>query len=246
MKDNFSEQSHLYEKYRPVYPQSLYNFLLTLLNEKQAAWDCGTGNGQVAAELSKHFEKVFATDISAKQLEQAIRNQNIEYSIQSAEQTNFPDNKFDLITIAQAIHWFNFDVFYAEVKRTAKDNAVICAIGYGKLTISKQIDVLIDDFYKNTIGTYWDKERRYIDERYQTIPFPFEEIESPNFHIQVKWNLEHLIGYLNTWSAVKHYIKQHQHNPVVEFKMQIEQHWGESEILNVTFPLFCRIGRIKK
>ena len=119
MKDNFSRQSDIYAKYRPAYPQQLYDFIFQHVAGKQAAWDCATGNGQAAKELAKVFDKVYATDISQKQIENAVQQPNIFYSVQPAEQTNFPNNSFDLITVAQALHWFRFDDFYAEVKRVA-------------------------------------------------------------------------------------------------------------------------------
>src|ERR1700674_1499230 len=109
MKDNFSQYAELYAKYRPSYPQELYDFILTQVNHKQAAWDCGTGNGQTAIVLSGYFEKVFATDISQRQLENAYPAANIFYSVQPAERTDFPDKTFDLITVSQALHWFQFD-----------------------------------------------------------------------------------------------------------------------------------------
>ena len=130
MKDNFSKQSDLYSKFRPGYPKQLFEFLLPLLPVKKSAWDCGTGNGQLAVTLSKYFTEVYATDISAAQITNATKKRNIIYSVQSAEDTMLPDNKFDLITIAQAIHWFDFEKFYREVNRTLKHGGIIAIIGY--------------------------------------------------------------------------------------------------------------------
>ena len=111
MKDNFSVQSDQYIKFRPTYPNELYSFLLALVESKHTAWDCGTGNGQIARELSKYFNKVYATDISGKQIKNDICRDNIFYKVECAEKTSFPENTFDLITVAQAIHWFNFKNF---------------------------------------------------------------------------------------------------------------------------------------
>ncbi|MBK5272239.1 MAG: class I SAM-dependent methyltransferase, partial [Bacteroidia bacterium] len=159
MKDNFSRQADKYAKYRPTYPSDLFEFILNNIKNKQTAWDCGTGNGQTAKELATHFENVFATDISQKQIDNAHQAANIFYSVQPAEQTNFPDNIFDLITVSQALHWFLFDKFYKEVKRVAKPGAWIAVWTYTLPTISLEIDTVIIDFYKNTLGSYWDKER---------------------------------------------------------------------------------------
>ena len=207
MKDNFSSQSHNYAKFRPSYPPEFFAFLNTIVTQRKNAWDCGTGNGQIAFELAKSFDRVYATDISQSQLDNALNCENIEYSLQPAEKTNFKSQTFDLIIVAQAIHWFDFEKFYEEARRTAKENARICLVGYGRIRISPHIDPLISDFYTNVVGEYWDAERKFIDENYETIPFPFDEITTPEFEIKQQWDLEHFIGYLNTWSSVKHFIK---------------------------------------
>ncbi|MEI6950202.1 class I SAM-dependent methyltransferase [Paraflavisolibacter sp. H34] len=244
MKDNFSTRSDQYAKYRPGYPPELFDYLDSLVPGKKTAWDCGTGNGQVAYELAKLFDQVYATDISAAQMEQAPTVPNIFYSVQPAEQTDFPEGLFDLVVVAQAIHWFDFEKFYSEVRRTSKPGALIAVTGYGRINVAPELDAVIDDFYHNVIGPYWDQERRYIEEHYTTIPFPFEEIEAPRFVLKRHWTLEHLIGYLNTWSAVKHFIGQQGYNPVDRLSPVLERHWGTQPIREVQFPLLLRIGRI--
>jgi ubiquinone/menaquinone biosynthesis C-methylase UbiE len=244
MKDNFSTASDKYAAYRPKYPSSFFEFINAEVREKRLAWDCGTGNGQVAIELAKSFDQVFATDISQSQLDNAFQANNISYSLQPAEKTNFSNHQFNLIVVAQAIHWFDFDRFYAEVNRTAKDNALICVVGYGLLEINEEIDRVVLEFYNNIIGKYWDKERKYIDEHYKTIPFPFTEIQTPAFQITQHWTLEHLIGFFNTWSAVKHFIKQHHQNPVEKLEKDIAQVWGNESSKAIQFPFISRIGRI--
>ncbi len=242
MKDNFSTQSDQYAKYRPKYPNDFFDYLGTIIKNKHVAWDCGTGNGQVAIELAKRFTMVYATDISVAQLAQAQQLPNVIYSVQAAEKTNFPNDFFDLITVAQAIHWFDFEKFYGEIKRTAKPNAMLVVMGYGKIEVSPEIDTIISDFYKNTIGNYWDKERKYIDELYKTIPFPFEEIETPSFSISYNWSLDHFMGYLGTWSAVKHYINDTMQNPLDVIENQLEDLWERDVVKKIKFPLLLRIG----
>lgn len=246
MKDNFSTDSDRYAKYRPTYPADLFEFLNLKIQDKHNAWDCGTGNGQIAYELAKTFDNVFATDISQPQIDNAFQADNISYSLQAAEKTTFEDGLFDLIVVAQAIHWFDFEKFYSEVKRTAKNNAFLFVIGYGKLEIDEQIDKVIADFYFNVIGAYWDKERKYIDANYSTIPFPFDEIQTPPFVNTQHWTLEHLIGYLNTWSAVKHFIKQNNYNPIDSLQKDIEKLWNNEQTKQIRFPIILRVGRITK
>ena len=171
MKDNFSTQADLYSRFRPDYCQQLYDFLLHLIPAKNTAWDCGTGNGQVAVKLSEYFEEVYATDISANQIKNAKKKKNIFYSIQKAEKTSFANHQFDLITVAQAIHWFDFEKFYAEVKRTLKPSGIIAVFGYNLCKINKETDKIIHNFYKNIIGPYWDDERKYFDKIMQLFRF---------------------------------------------------------------------------
>jgi len=243
MKDNFSKQSDLYSKFRPGYPKKLFDFLMQLVPDKKTAWDCGTGNGQVAVTLSGYFKKIYATDLSAAQIANAAIKDNIFYLVEKAEETKFDDNSFDLITIAQAIHWFNFDKFYKEAHRTLRPGGIIAAIGYDVLKINRKIDSVIDNFYKITTGPYWDKERKLVDSHYATIPFPFKEIESPGFSMNYQWELEQVIGYFNTWSAVQHYIRKNNENPVDEFSKELRKAWGGVGRRKVSFPVFIRVGR---
>ncbi|MBV6643030.1 MAG: class I SAM-dependent methyltransferase [Cyclobacteriaceae bacterium] len=244
MKDHFSTESEKYAQFRPHYPSEFFGYLNDITPHKEIAWDCGTGNGQVAFELAGSFDKVFATDISQAQIDQALEAKNIHYAVQPAEKSSFPDYFFDLIIVAQAIHWFDFDKFYAEVRRTGKKDAIICVVGYGRVSVSTEIDQLIDIFYQNVIGPYWDKERKYIDEYYQTVPFPFQELSTPDFSIELEWNLEHFIGYLNTWSAVKKFTSQNNFNPVTELHSSLADRWSENASKKVKFPLLLRVGHL--
>lgn len=243
MKDNFSAQSAEYAIYRPTYPKALYDYLLSLVKDKKAAWDCATGNGQVARVLAQHFEKVYATDISEKQLSQALKVPNIYYRAEPAEQVSAVADSFDLITVAQAIHWFNFEAFYAEVKRTLKPDGLFAVIGYGLMNIDKKVDQEVFKLYEDILGKYWDPERRYIEEGYKTIPFPFEEIVAPHFQIKTTWNFKQLIGYLNTWSSLQHYKKANDRNPLEYMFTALKEAWGNDAEKEVRFPILLRIGR---
>lgn len=243
-KDNFSRQASLYKKFRPTYPQALYEFILALVPNRECAWDCGTGNGQVAIELAKYFTHVKATDISEKQLQQAPQQDNIEYRLLPAEKTDFADNSFDLITVGQAAHWFDFESFYAEVQRVGKPNAILALWGYGLLSITPPVDRIIQHFYTQVIGSYWDDERKHIDAAYATLPFPLEELPPFTGAIEQRWTVADLEGYLNTWSSVQAYIQKHAENPVDACMVEIRKVWKEGEELPVHFPIFSRIGRI--
>ena len=242
MKDNFSNQSDLYKQFRPTYPAGLYDFIYKHVVEFNNAWDCATGNGQVAVVLSEKFKNVYATDISRNQLSFAVKKTNIFYSIEKAEQTSFSSNLFNLITVGQAAHWFKFDEFYREVNRILKNDGIIALISYHLLRADDQIDKVIDKLYYQVTAPYWDEERKYIDGYYKTIPFPFKRIETPDYYSKVNWNIEHLTGFLKSWSAVQHYIKKNNSNPVDELMPEIKAAWGNSEKKLFRFPVFSRIG----
>lgn len=240
--DNFSTDSARYAQFRPDYPPELYAYLYTRVSNFHCAWDCGTGNGQVALVLVERFEQVYASDLSAQQIEQALPHPRVQYEICRAELTPFSDQQFDLITVAQALHWFDFAAFYQEVQRVAKPGALLAVWGYGVLQINPGIDSLIRHFYEMIVGPYWDAERHHIDETYRGIPFPFDEIEKRDFFIKKNWSLEQLCGYLRTWSSVKKYQQQRAADPVAALEIQLKELWPATAILDIRFPVFLKSG----
>jgi hypothetical protein len=246
-KDLFSAQAAGYARYRPGYPEELIQYVLSFVTGRQAAWDCATGNGQAAILLAPHFSRIEATDISDRQLAQAVQHPSIHYSQSPETQTTFEDNTFDLITVAQAYHWFSFDGFHQEATRVSRPGAIVAVWGYGLITTpDEQLEDRIRSFYTSTVGQYWDPERKYVDESYQTIPFPFTALPSREFNIHMQWSRIDLLGYLNTWSSVQHFIKANGYNPIGQWAETISPAWKAEETRQFTFPLFCRIGKVEK
>jgi len=243
MKDNFSAQAKTYAAYRPNYSQEFIDHIASFVKDKEIALDVATGNGQVAVKLAKHFNTVYATDISQKQLDNAIPADNIIYKMERAEQTSFGDKMFDLITVAQAIHWFDFEAFYKEVYRILKPDGLFVVMGYGLFSTNPESDRLIHHLHENILGGYWDPERRYVDENYQTIPFPFEEMEGRQFYETFTWTFEHLLGYIESWSAVQHYIRKNGSDPVNLIRDKLKESWAKSDGTAV-FPLLLRLGKL--
>ena len=242
MKDNFSSQSERYAKHRPQYPPALLEFITSFVKNKNLAWDCGTGNGQTAKELSKYFQNVYATDISNKQIEHAVKKKNINYAVEPAEKTILQNNSVDLITVSQALHWFHFDKFYNEVKRVSTKNTVIAVWTYSLLQIDPITNSIIHNYHFNTLKDYWDEERKFVDDGYATIPFPFEQIKTPEFFIELNWDTADLDGYLNTWSALQKFIKENNYNPVPELMKEIRHTWPDNEIKKISFPIHLKMA----
>ena len=245
-KDLFSQQAAIYAKYRPVYPKELFDYILSFVTHRSQAWDCATGNGQAAVELANYFDRVTATDHSEKQLQQAIPHPTIAYMLAGIENTGLPDGGFDLITVAQAYHWFNFEAFHRVVLRVARPEAVVAIWGYSLIQSDElALQTLILRFYKEITGPYWDAERKYVDDHYTTVSFPYRELPSRSFQINVQWTKTDLIGYLNTWSSVQHFIKANGYNPVDEFAPILSAAWTDDESRSFYFPLFVRLGRVE-
>ncbi|SOD79309.1 class I SAM-dependent methyltransferase [Spirosoma fluviale] len=239
--DRFSGHADLYAQYRIDYPADLYEFILKYCPDRQHAWDCATGNGQVAGALAELFDQVDATDISETQLILAVKKPNIRYQTSLAEQTPFTDNSFDLITVGQAIHWFDVNAFHEEVRRVAKPNAVIAEWGYGLVKLGTGLDEIMLDFYRNRIGPYWDPQRTHIDNRYAGLAFPFANVQYATFTARRTWSLERFLNYLRTWSAVRQYIHENEEDPVIGLGEELKPVWGDGE-REVTFPVFLRLG----
>lgn len=243
-EDHFSKQSQLYAQHRPQYPDEIYAYLASLVPAHSLAWDCGTGNGQAAIGLAKYFDHVYATDASAEQILRARAHGNVEYHVAPAEQVALQDGSVDLVTVAVAIHWFDLDEFYAEVRRVLRPGGILAAWTYSFTEISPEIDPLIHHYYYNTLNGYWPERIHYLEEKYETLPFPFDEIVSPAFAMEKHLTLAQYAGFLDSWSATQRYREQKGHHPLNLIWDQLTAAWGnENESRLVRWPLYFRIGR---
>lgn len=247
-KDLFSKQAGGYARYRPTYPQALFDYILAYVPQRKQAWDCATGSGQAARVLAGYFEEVQASDISPAQLANAIQKENIHYHVCPAEQTPFADNSFDLITVATAYHWLDAARFRTEVLRVARPGAVIAAWAYNLLSSEDEaITELIIWFCDELVKAYWDAERRHVAENYANIDFDYAELPSKTFQSAVHWSRNELMGYLETWSAVQNYIKANQSSPLGLLEEKLRRYWPDAdEKKDFVFPVFLRLGRVEK
>lgn len=244
MKDLFSGHAADYALYRPTYPQELYEWVFSRVRYFENAWDCGTGNGQVANVLAQRFKNVEATDISKAQMQQTVPNPNVRFHVCSAETTPFLEASFDLVTVGQALHWFDFERFNAEVKRVSKPHALIAVWTYELLSVSPEIDAIIENFYRNTLGEYWEKERLHVENQYVEIPFPYRNVEKKVFPKTYAWTLPQLCNYLRTWSSVKKFERLNQIDPVIDLEQELLPIWKEDTARKVTFPVFVQLGEV--
>jgi SAM-dependent methyltransferase len=242
-KDHFSGHASDYARFRPHYPRELFVYFADITSERECAWDCATGNGQAAVSLGEFFRYVIASDASEKQIANGQPHDRVSYRVASAEQGGLPNASVDLITVAQALHWFDRETFFTEAKRVLKPRGALAVWCYNLFKIAPEIDRLVETFYRETVGPYWDFERRLVETGYRTIEFPFTELKPPDFRMQAEWSLDDVLGYLRTWSATKGFIAARGFDPVVDLSAELRAVWSESEIRKINWPLSLRVGR---
>lgn len=243
--DHFGGVARGYAEFRPTYPAELFTWLSSVAPSRRLAWDCASGSGQAALALADHFDRVIATDASAAQIAQAQPHARVEYRVVPAEQTDLEDRSADLVTVAQALHWFDVPHFHGEVRRILKPRGVIAEWAYGLTQVDHgEIDRLVSHFYSGVVGAYWPANRVHIERGYADLPFPFERLAAPDFAMEVRWTLEQFTGYLRTWSATSRYRAALGIDPVDALEAQLRPHWGSAG-RSVRWPLMLRAGTIR-
>jgi len=241
-KDHFSTQAKDYARYRPHYPRELYDYLASLPTTRQLAWDCATGSGQAAVALAESFERVIATDASPQQLQRAQPHPRVSYQVGSAEAAPLEDTSVDLITVAQALHWFDLDAFATEVGRALKPGGILAVWTYEMAQIEPEVDAIVEHFYRDIVGPWWPPERAMVESGYADIQLPFTELDTPAFHMQADWTLEQLTGYLGSWSAVQRYRDANGEHPMNQVIAPLSTVWGSPEqAKTVRWPLALRV-----
>lgn len=195
-KDHFSERAAGYAAHRPTYPAALVDFLAEVAPRRGLAWDAGCGSGQLSVLLAERFRRVVATDASAEQIAKATPHPNVDYRYAPAEASGLPDAVVDLAVAAQAAHWFDLPAYSAEVRRVTRPGSVVALVTYGLMTVDDEVDPVVRRFYSEVLGPYWPPERRHVEDGYRSLPFPFDEMETPKLEIRVDWAFADLVGYV--------------------------------------------------
>ena len=243
-KDHFSRLAAQYSAFRPTYPPVLFDYLAQLCPKRREAWDCACGNGQATVTLAKHFDAVIATDASQQQLSAAPPLANVTYRVAQAEASGIDSNSVDLVTVAQALHWFDLDSFYGEAQRVLVPSGVLAAWTYGVLHVEGDaVDALVQEFYHDIVGPYWPSERRLVEDGYRGLAFPFAEVSPPPFNMEERWERAHLLGYLRSWSATGRYVEDKGTDPVEGLERRLESLWADPQVRKVTWPVALRVGR---
>ncbi len=242
--DHFTRVASHYALARPSYPPALFEWLALHARQHQLAWDVGAGNGQASLALAAHFDHVLATDLSAKQLQYAPEHERIEYRAAPCEASGLDDACVDLVTVAQALHWFDVDRFHDEVRRVLRPGGLIAEWSYGVFRAEDpSIDKLLQAFYHDGVGDYWPPERRHVENGYSELPFPFQRLRPPPFQMVQRWPLESMLNYLRSWSATGRKQEVTGVDPVEALAPDLAAAWGDPELRRrITWPLALRVG----
>jgi SAM-dependent methyltransferase len=242
--DHFSHQAADYAKYRPTYPAALFDWLREQVPATGMAWDCACGNGQATLALAERFAHVIATDLSTAQLAQAPARPNIEWRVATAEANGLADQSVELVTVAQALHWFDLPRFWSEVRRVLQPGGVIAVWSYGVATYpTAALTEVCDDFYRQTLGNYWPPERALVEAGYAQLTFPFAEITPPALALEASWSLPELLGYFSSWSATTRYRQATGHDPLSALREQLAPLYPSTPA-PIRWPLSLRVGRV--
>lgn len=243
--DHFGRVAEQYADFRPHYPAALFDWLASQCTTHECVWDCGAGSGQASIPLADYFSTVHATDASASQIAQAESHPRIHYRVASAEDNGLASHSVDLVSVAQALHWFDLARFYAEARRVLKPGGVIAAWSYGMIRVEgAEVDAAIQYFYRHTIGPYWPPERRHVENGYRDLDFPFQLIDPPPLSMRVHWTLDQLLGYLRSWSASARYLSATGKDPALSLAAELLSAWGDPEHRRqIEWPLSIRAGR---
>ena len=241
--DHFSEKSAQYAASRPGYPPELTSAIAAVAPGLSRAWDCATGSGQAAVGLARHFTQVEATDASAQQVANALAHPRVRYTVQPAERTDFADAAFDAITVAQALHWFDLDRFYAEARRVLRPGGVIAAWAYDWSQVTPAVDFALERHLLVKIRPYWPEQVNRMQSSFMQMPFPFTPVALPPVKIEMAWTLDQYLAYVETWSATRAYVAEHGRGAMDETGSAMRKAWGEAAVREVPRPLHVRCGR---
>lgn len=243
--DHFSATAAGYARFRPHYPPALMDWLAGAAPGRTLAWDAGTGNGQAAVGLAERFERVIATDASAEQIAHATPHPRVEYRVARAESPGLEERAFDLVTVAQALHWFDAPAFFAVARRVLKPGGLIAVWSYVDSELGDpDLNAVLQDFSRQVRGD-WPPERALAESGYRTLDFPFEPIATPSLHLEMSPTADELLGYLRTWSATGRYIQKTGDDPVAAMAARLEQIWPRGERRLLRWPVHIRAGALR-
>jgi SAM-dependent methyltransferase len=242
-KDHFSAVAATYASARPDYPDALFTWIASIAPAREQAWEAGCGSGQASRGLAVHFDRVFATDPSAAQIAQATGAASITFAVEPGERCSLSDASVDAVCVAQALHWFDRDAFFAECARVLRPGGVLVAWGYQDIEVPAAL-AAANAALQDEIRAYWPPERAWIDDAYAGFDWPFAPIDAPAFELQAQWTLPRLLGYFSSYSASKRCREATGRDPVAAHTPAFAAAWDDpGDTRTVCWPMFVHARR---
>lgn len=232
-----------YARGRPRYPGELFGWLASLVQGHALAWDCGTGNGQAAAGLAEHFQRIVATDLSAEQIRHAPPHPRIHYRVAPAESSELEPKSVDLVTAASAAHWFDLPAFAAEVRRVTRPGSVLAVWTYAP-------GMVMPPFH-DVFRQFWDRMKPWfaganlVDRGYRDLVLPGEPLPPPGFEVRSDWTLDQVLDFVRSWSAFDAYRRETGDDPIPALAAELTPIFGDpARPLPFRMPLHLRVQRL--
>ncbi len=243
-RDHFGQVAGDYARFRPRYPDELFEWLAARCARTDLAWDCACGSGQATAPLARRFTRVVGTDASPSQLAHAPQLPNVEWRCAPAEHSGLADATVDLVTVVQALHWLPLAAFHAEVARVLKPGGVFATVSYGRMAVdAPALDARLQRYHDVDVSPWWPPERRHVVDGYRELPFPYARLAVPAFAMTVRWSPTELLGYLRSWSASAACQAARGEDPVDAFAHELAACWPRGETtIEVRWPMRIRVG----
>lgn len=242
---DFSGVAASYAAVRPGYPPQLFAWLASLVSARDVAWDAATGSGQAALGLATHFERVIATDHSEAQILHARPHPRVEYRVAPAEASALPAGSIDLVVAAAALHWFDLPRFYREVRRVAREGAVLAAWTYHVAHAEPPLGAVLWPFYRDVVAPHFAAGARLVDDRYRGIELPGRPLEAPSFEVSALWSASDVLRFVATWSGVQSYLRKTGRDPVAQLAGPLETLFGTLDSRHeVRWPLYLHASRL--
>ena len=229
-RDHFSGVAADYARYRPDYPSALFDWLAEVAPRREVVWDCACGSGQATVHLAPFFAIVVATDVSLTQLSNRPALDGPVFTAAAAEDAPLADHSIDLVTVGQALHWFDLDAFFAEVRRVLVPGGIVAVWTYGLPEVDDpEIGTVIRAFIDDTLGPWWPPEVAHVLDGYAAFEIPFAELVPPRMEMEVRWPLPRFLAFVRTWSGVGRYREMRGEDPVEELAASLLPLWGSPD-----------------
>lgn len=241
--DHFSAVAADYAGARPEYPEALFAWIAAVAPAAALAWEPGCGSGQASRGLARHFGRVHASDPSAAQVAQARGPDNIVFAVERGERCSLDAASVDAVCVAQALHWFEREAFFAQCARVLRPGGVLVAWGYQDIVVPAPL-AAANAALQDAIRPYWPAERTLVDTAYAGFDWPFPALAVPAFALRAQWTLPRLLGYFASYSASRRCRDATGQDPVAAQAAALAAAWGDPDAAReVHWPLFVHARR---